>query len=99
MGARSADFGYEMYWFSLLNAQRMSFLRFLLYGWYLGIIGWLLLILLSPFAWVYYVFYTFSFRDGGKVTGSWVKFYTRKAFGAYIKPEDRERIEGRYAGE
>ena len=99
MGARKADFGFEQYWFAYLAAQRMSFLRFLVYGWFLGIPGWFLFTLLSPFAWFYFVFYTFSFRDGGKVTKRWHKFNTRRAFGAHVKQVDRDDIERTYEGE
>jgi hypothetical protein len=97
MAGRGADWGYDRYYFSLLKAQRMSFIRFLLYGWILGVPGWVLFILLSPFVWLYYVFYTFSFKVGGKVTGRWLKFNTRRAFGAYIRREDREEVEKKHA--
>ena len=92
MGGKRADAGYFTEWRRYRTSQRMSFLRFLVYGWILGIPGWILFTLLYPLVWIYYSFYTFSFSNGSITTKEWRKFNIRRAFGAYINKDDLERI-------
>ena len=93
MVGKSMDGGYGNYWNAYCLAQRMSFFRFLIYGWWLGILGWIVFTVIFPLVWCYFVFYTFRWTGGAHVTKYWHRFNTRRAFGAYVTQVDCDRIE------
>ena len=88
MGAQGLSSYYNQYH----SRQQMSFIRFLLYGWFLGIIGVVIFYPAYLFAVPYFAFYTMSFKDGRRTAQNWRSVNVRRCFGATIDAEEREKI-------
>ena len=88
----------DQYWQLYQGSQEMSFIRFLVYGWFLGIIGVLIFYPLYLFAVPYFCFYTLSFRKGRKTAGAWRSVNVRRCFGATIDEKFRNHLRSQYLG-
>lgn len=92
----SSSFDLKEYWSSYAICQKISFFRFLLYGWYFGIVGIIIFYPLYFFALPYYIFYTMSFKDGRNTASKWLTVNTRRCFGATISEANFQSLNNLY---
>lgn len=80
------------YYKTLLAHQYMSFLNFLLYGWFVGILGFIFFYPAHFFMIPYFGFYLVSYRSGINTARNWRKYNVRRCFGATMPQSDYEQI-------